>query len=140
MASVSSYDTPSAFSWNAGGWIGAQLGCTLWLLILGFALLRNDAVVGWICIASFVLLNAWGSYLWQSRARLSAYAGLQRFLLAASVITALVVGVVNNRGLSELSTPGAFVSTYLPYWAIAAGPALMLLFFLRERSVRRGQR
>ena len=132
--------TRSAFSWNAGGWIGTQLGSTLWLLILGLVLVRRDALGGWLCVASFVLLNAWGWYLWRSREHLSAYAGLQRFLLAASVIVGVVVMVVNGRGLSEPLTPGAVVSTYLPYWAIAAAPALMLLFFLRERTVRRSPR
>jgi len=131
---------PSAFEWNAGGWFGAQFGCTLWLLILGFVLFRQDALAGWTCVASFFVLNAWGLYLWRSRERLSAYAGLQRFLIAASVVIALVVWVVNTRGLSEPPTPGAMVSTYLPYWVIAAAPALILLFFLRERKVRRGQR
>jgi hypothetical protein len=79
-------------------------------------------------------------YLWRSRERLSAHAGLQRFLLVTSVVVALVVVVVNTRGLSEPPTPGAVVSTYLPYWVIAAAPALMLLFFVRERKVKRGQR
>jgi hypothetical protein len=70
--------------------------------------------------ASFPLLNAWGLYLWQSRERLSAYGGLQRFLGVTSVVIALVVCVVNSRGLSAPPSPGALVSTYLPYWVIAA--------------------
>jgi hypothetical protein len=131
--------TPSAFAWNAGGWFGTQFGSTLWLLILAFVLFRRDAFAGWTCIASFFVLNAWGFYLWRRRERLSAYGGLQRFLTAASVIIAVVVWVVNSRGLSESPTPGAMVSTYLPYWVIAAAPALMVLFFLRERKVRRDQ-
>ena len=32
--------TPAAFAWNVGGWFGTQIGCTLWLLILGFVLFR----------------------------------------------------------------------------------------------------
>ena len=131
---------PSAFAWYAGGWFGAQFGCTLWLLILGFVLFPKDSLAAWVCVASFLLLNAWGLYLWRSRERLTAYAGLQRFLIAASVVIALVVWVVNSRGLSEPPAPGALVSTYLPYWVIAAAPALMLLFFLRERKAKRGQR
>jgi hypothetical protein len=133
-------NTRSAFGWYPGGWFGAQFGCTLWLLILGSVLFRKDALAASVCAASFVVLNTWGLYLWRSRGRLTAYAGLQRFLLAVSVIIAAVVVVVNSRGLSEPPSPGALVSTYLPYWVIAAAPALMLLFFLRERKVRRGQR
>jgi hypothetical protein len=132
--------TPSAFAWYAGGWFGAQFGCTLWLLILGFVLFCKDVLAAWVCVASFLVSNAWGLYLWRSRERLTAYAGLQRFLLVASVIIALVVVVVNSRGLSEQPTQGSLVSTYLPHWVVVAAPAVMLMFFLRERKARRGQR
>lgn len=131
---------PSSFTWNAGGWFGSQLGCTLWLLILGLVLLRKDAVSAWVCVASFAILNVWGFHLWRVRGRLSAYAGLQRFLLAASVLIAAVVLVVNVRGVSEPPAPGSLVSTYVPYWVIGVAPALMLLFFWRERMVKRTQR
>jgi hypothetical protein len=47
-------------------------------------------------------------------------------------VIAQVVVVVNSRGLSEPPTPGARVSTYLPYWVVGAAPALMLLFYLWE--------
>jgi len=130
----------SAFSWNGGGWFGSQLGCTLWLLILGIVLFWRDAVAASICVSSFVILNAWGFHLWRRRKQLSAYAGLQRFLLATSVVIALVVAVVNLRGVSEPPTPGAMVSTHLPYAGVAVAPALMLFFFLQERSFKRAQR
>lgn len=129
----------SSFAWNAGGWFGSQFGCTLWLLILGLVLLRMDAVAAWSCLVGFAILNAWGFYLWGARARLSAYAGVQRFLLLASLLIALVVFVVNARGVSEPPHPGALVSTYLPYWVIAVAPALMVVFLFRERLVKRGQ-
>jgi len=127
---------PSAFSWNAGGWFGSQLGCTLWLLILGLVLLWKDAFAAWACVGGFVVLNAWGLVLWSRRERLSAYSAMQRFLAAASVVIGVVAVVVNGRGASEPPAPGALVSTYLPYWVILAAPGLMLLFFLRERSAR----
>lgn len=127
----------SAFAWNAGGWFGSQFGGTLWLLILGFVLALKDALAGSTCVASFFVLNAWGLYLWQRRGQLTAYGGFQRFLIAASVVIALVVWVVNTRGLSEPSTPDDWRSTYLPYWAIAVAPAVILLFFLRERIAMR---
>jgi hypothetical protein len=129
----------SAFTWNGGGWFGSQLGCTLWLLILGIVLSWRDVVAASVCASSFVILNAWGLYLWHRREQLSAYAGLQRFLLATSVVIAAVVAVVNLRGVSEPPTPGAMVSTYLPYGVIVVAPALMLFFFLQERSARRAR-
>jgi len=127
----------SSFAWNAGGWFGSQLGCTLWLLILGLVLLRKDAVAAWVCVAGFVVLNVWGLYLWRSRVRRSAYSGVQRFLVVASVMIAVVVLVVNARGASEPPAGGSLASTYLPYWAMAVAPTLMLIFLLRERFVAR---
>ncbi len=100
-----------------------QFGCTLWLLFLGFVFFRRDALGWWACIASFLVLNAWGFYLWRSQQRLRAYAGFQRFFLAASVVIAFVVWLVNTCGLSEPPTPGPLVATYLPYWLIAVPPA-----------------
>ena len=32
----------SPFGWNAGGWFGALLGSTIWLLALGVGLLQED--------------------------------------------------------------------------------------------------
>ena len=127
----------TAFSWNAGGWFGSQVGCTLWLLILGAVLLSKDSLAAWLCVGGFMVLNAWGLYLWRGREKLTAYVGMQRFLCATSLIIALVVAVVNGRGVSEPPAPGALVSTYLPYWAIAVAPGLMLLFYWRERQVKR---
>jgi hypothetical protein len=126
----------SLFAWNVGAWFGTQLGCTLWLLILGIVFFSKDKLATWACIAAFVILNAWGLYLWQSRNRISAYSGLQRFLLVASLIIAPVVLLVNNRDVNALPTSGALVSTYLPYWVILFAPALMLFFFLLERNTR----
>jgi hypothetical protein len=130
---------PTAFSWNFGGWFGSQLGSTLWLLLLGVVLLSQDSLVAWLCIVGFVFLNVWGLYLWRSRAHLTTYAGLQRFFSAASLTTALVVVMVNSRGLSTPPPPGTVISTHLPYWVIAVFPGVMMFFFLLERQGRRSK-
>ena len=123
-----------AFVWNPGAWFGCQVGCTLWLAILGGVLFPKDRLAAWGCLAGFLALNAWGLYLWRRRDRSSAYAAIQRFLAGASVVIAAVVVLVNLRGVSLPPEPGAFVPTYVPYWAIAVAPALMLVFRLRHRA------
>lgn len=127
----------SAFAWNAGGWFGAQIGSTLWLLILGAVLLPGDSLTAWACLSGFLALNGWGWHLWHRRQHLGAHAALQRFLAAATAVIAGVVALVNARGLSEPPAPGALVSTQLPYWVVGVAPALMLVFYLRERGARR---
>jgi hypothetical protein len=132
-------DGSSAFTRNAGGWFGSQLGGTLWLLVLGVVVMPNDRLAASVCIGGCAALNAWGLYLWRSRERLRAYTGIQRFLAVASLIVALVVLVLNYRGVSGPPTPGAPVSTHVPYWSIVVVPTLMLLFAFQERGRRRNR-
>jgi hypothetical protein len=132
--STAGSETRPAFVWNPGAWFGCQVGCTLWLAILGGVLLPKDRLAAYGCLAGFLALNAWGVHLWRRRGTTSAYAALQRFLLGASVVIAAVVVLVNLRGVSLPPGPGAFVSTYVPYWAIAVAPTLMLAFHLRHRA------
>lgn len=127
----------SAFSWNLGGWLGAQLGGSLWMLILGVVLLWREPVSGAVCLAAFAALNLWGVYLWKSRGKLTAYAGIQRLLMGVCATYLLVVWVVNASGASQPPSPGEWVSTRLPYGLVALGPALMLFFHIMERAARK---
>ena len=126
-------------SWHAGGWFGSQLGGTLWLLVLGLVIMRRDLLAASLCIGSCAILNAWGLFLWRSRERLGPYAGIQRFLALASVIVALVILALNYRNFVQRPEPGSLGPTYLPYWAIAVVPMLMLLIYFQERVRRRGK-
>jgi hypothetical protein len=137
MTSSSEGPRPTAFTWNLGGWLGSQLGGTLWILILGLLLVPRDFGAGSVCLGVFVLCNLGGFLLWRSRQSLSAYAGLQGLLaiLFAGVVVVYVTLLL--RGPSKPPEPGALVSTSLPLVVVVMFPALMLLFYLRERSVRR---
>jgi len=115
----------SAFTWNAGGWFGAQLGSTLWMLILGGLLLARDPATGLLCLAGGLGLNGLGLGLWLARRRLRPYLGIQAFLLGTSLVVAVLVLVVNARGLSRPPEAGALVATYLPWWVITLPPGLM---------------
>jgi len=130
-------EAPSAFSWSTGGWFGTQVGSTLWLFVLSLVLSGRDAWSAGVCFGAFAAVNVWGTHLWRSRGRLRAYTALQSLLLAVSLVVAVVVVVVNQRAPSHPPPADARLSSDLPYWTIAAAPALMLVFFLRERAVRR---
>lgn len=126
--------SPVVFHWSAGGWFGGQLGGTLWLLILGAALAHRDPVAGGACIGAFLLVNLYGLHLWRKRARISAYAGIQRLLAALSLVIVAVMLVLYLRDSNELPAPGAMVSTHLPYWLALVAPALMLLFHFMKKA------
>src|SRR6185503_60823 len=115
-----------AFVWNAGGWLGAQLGSTLWLLILGLVLLPRDMPSALLCLGIFALLNALGCFLWRLREYLSAYKAYQTFLGAAAALFATVIVLLKVQGVSEPPAPGSTISTYLPLWAVWIAPGMML--------------
>ncbi len=128
---------PSAFVWNAGAWFGSQCGSSAWLAVMGVYWLGKDPLAAGLCLGGFLLINAWGFYLWARRDKLNAYAALQRLMLVFSVVAAAVIVVVNLRGHSEPPSEPTWASTHLPYGLIALGPALMLVFYMREQSARR---
>lgn len=129
---------PTRFSWNAGAWFGTQLGCTLWILLLGIAVIPRDLATGLACIATFIALTAVGIVLYRRRERSSPLAAIQAFLACVTVGTALVVVLANARGVADPSSPRAMVSTHLPYWAIACPLALMLFSFLIVKAGGKG--
>ncbi|HEY1785063.1 MAG TPA: hypothetical protein VGG30_05910 [Pirellulales bacterium] len=123
--------------WNAGAWFGSQLGGSAWALIAAAELLLKDPVSAAVCLGSFVALNVYGLTVWRSRDTLTAYGGLQRLLAAFTVFCAVIIVVLNARGIAEPHTPSGAVPTKIPYWYIAAPPGLMLWCFLQQRAARR---
>ena len=128
------------FTWNTAGWWVAQLGGTGWMLILGLVLSRRDPVAALVSLGGFLVSNAWGAWLWTSRARISAYAALQRFLAGAWVVAAVVAAVANERGVAERPEQGQLISTYLPYWLLLTFPVGMLVLWIRERLERKARK
>ncbi|HEX4146560.1 MAG TPA: hypothetical protein VHY91_23870 [Pirellulales bacterium] len=138
----------SPFHWNRGAWWGSQLGGSAWALPLGVVLLFQDIPSALVCLASFAALTAYGLRLWRLRDRLTAYAGLQRLLLAMTVFYAVIIVTLNLRGISEAQTDWPFHSArasvgatpaHVPYWPIALPLAVMLLLFLQQRATKRSQ-
>ena len=81
-----------AFRWHAGAWFGAQIGSTLWLVILGVALsFRDDSSPGTAIIALAVAVNGIGLILWEHRDRMRPYPAIQTLIA--------VVGCAGVRGL-----------------------------------------
>ncbi len=66
--------------WNLGGWLSAQLGGTLWILVAGILSLWVDVTTAVAVIGMFVVANMIGMGIWRRREKLSAYAGIQILL------------------------------------------------------------
>jgi len=117
----------SPFGWNAGGWFGAQLGATIWLLVLGVSAFPKDLAAGAFALAGFAVANLWGIALWRRRDRLTAYSGLQWMMVGLLVVFAAVVLITN----------ALVPAIHLPCWAIAVPLPLMAMFWLRQQAARR---
>ena len=129
-----------AFRWNARAWFGAQIGSTLWLVILGAALsLRDDSSAGTAIIALAVAVNGIGLILWEHRDRIRPYPAIETLIAvvgcAAFVAFALLDGT-SAWGLAGTQPGGARP----PYAVLLVFPALMVMFAVQEHAARRAQR
>jgi hypothetical protein len=123
----------SAFQWNAGTWLGAQLGGTGWLLGGALYMLLAAPEVSAIWFTGFVILNAIGWALWRRRDRLRAHTAVQLLFAAIGI-----VGVVAWTALLQLR-PDIPRRELWPtnYWPLAIIPAMMLWFAIREHLSQR---
>ena len=118
--------------WNIGGWVGAQLGCSIWMLIAGILSMRHDVIAAVIVIGLFIVVNLAGVTLWTRRESLSAYAGIQILLPIMGVGGIGAVYVLDRAGIYEAIQVGGKVSAWSTYVIlIAVVAALMLMFYFQ---------
>jgi hypothetical protein len=118
--------------WNIGGWLGAQLGGTVWILVAGILSLWADVNTAMIVIALFIGANVTGMAIWRRRDRLSAYAGVQILLPIVGVISMAAVYVLARSNIYESIQVGGTVSAGSTYGIIIlVVAALMLMFYFQ---------
>jgi len=127
---------PGRFQWNRWAWFGAQIGATLWLLLLGTLMVGQGRGSGLVVLALGLAVNGLGVWLWRARREREPYPAIQILLAACTV--AAVVSVL----LASASDPGADtggdaarVAPSLP--TLIVYPALMAIFHLQEQSARK---
>ena len=127
-----------AFHWKAGGWFGAQVGSTFWLVVLGVLVSwRGDSAAGTAVIALAVAANGIGLILWEHRGRLRPYPAMLA-LVGVVGAAALVAFALLDR--SSLWTLGGDQGPRPPYAVLFVFPAMMGFLALQEHTVRRMQR
>jgi len=123
--------------WNFGGWLGAQLGSTVWILVAGILSLWTDVKSALIVIAIFVLANIIGLTIWRRRNTLSAYAGIQILLPIVGAAGLATVYVLDNSGIYETIQVGGTVSARSTYIIIILVVVALLLMFYLQAGRRR---
>jgi hypothetical protein len=118
--------------WNLGGWLGAQLGSTVWMLVAGVLSLGSNVRTAVVTIGLFLLANICGILIWRKRETLSAYAGIQALLPVVGAFGLAAVYVLERSGIYESIQVGASVSARSTYAIIIlVVAALMLLFYFQ---------
>ncbi len=121
------------FQWNAGGWFGAQLGGSLWMLILGFTLLGRQPGLGALALALALLVNATGFLLWWRRDRLAPYPCIQGLLALVCVATLILLVTFDATGRLALLDPRFRDNPRGLYTIVLMFPGLMALFHFQNR-------
>ena len=123
---------PNQMQWNLGGWLGAQLGSTIWILVAGILSLWINVRTAIVVIALFVIANVIGMAIWQSREKLSAYAGIQILLPIVGIVGSATVYVLERSSIFESIQVGGMVSARSTYGIIIlVVAALMLVFYFQ---------
>ncbi len=118
--------------WNIGGWLGAQVGGTVWILVAGILSLWVDVNTAMIVIALFVLANIIGMAIWRRRDKLSAYAGIQILLPIVGAVGLGTVYMLDRSNIYESMQVGGTVSARSTYGLIIlVVAALMLTFYFQ---------
>jgi hypothetical protein len=119
--------------WNIGGWLGAQLGSTVWILVAGILALWVDVNTAMVVIGLFVLANVVGMLIWNRRDKMSAYKGIQILLPIVGAAGLATVYMLERSNIYESIQAGGTVSARSTYGIILlVVAALMLMFYFQH--------
>ena len=125
--------------WRAGGWLGTQLGSTLWILLSGLALLPKFPTAGGVLITAFAASNTVGYALWANRDRRDPHFSLQLLLVVAWIAGATTLAAMHLSAVPWLGPSGLSFSEFTPwyYLCLLAYPIAMYHLFRVEMRARR---
>ena len=118
--------------WNRGGWLGSQLGGTLWMLVAELLAVPKDAASASIVLALFAAVNLLGFLLWSRRSSLPVLAAFLILLGAIGAAGCAAIFTLDGAGAWESIQLGSRISARASYIVLAAVLlGLALLFSLR---------
>lgn len=125
---------PGRFQWNAGGWFGAQLGSTVWLLIAAATLLPKHAEAGVVALSCFLVPNIFGLMLYLNRSRIAPYPAIQWQIVVVGVVSVVFVVYLNRSDLVREIDPRLGYGQWGFYLLPALFAGLMAFFHVMERK------
>jgi len=118
------------FQWNSGGWFGAQIGATLWVLIGGIVLWPESSAAGIAGVTAFVIPNAAGLALYMNRHRIAPYPAIQVLLFMIGAFSFGFIVYLDRTGLIQRFDP-RLASDSWGFYALPGGFAALMLVFHR---------
>jgi hypothetical protein len=134
MAVTQSRQGPGRFQWNAGGWFGAQVGSTIWLLGAALTVLPTHVAAAVVAFLCFLLPNIIGLLLYLRRNRIAPYPALQGLILLVGIVSIILVLYLNHIGLVDQIDPRLGHGQWGFYLLPVLFGGLMVLFHFLERS------
>ena len=128
--------TKPTLCWNAGGFFGALLGATSWMLISALMLFQQDTTLALQVLAIYTLSNGAGIGLWLARGRLSAHTGLQSLLILLALASFAIVALIDSAGLWEAIQWGSSVSANQTYVFMALLWPFIMFIIARSNKCR----
>ena len=123
--------------WNTGGWLGAQIGGSCWMLVAGLLSIPANQTAAITVLGLFGLANLAGWLIWRCRDSLSLYKGLQMLIPVLGATGIAAVHVLDSVGIYESIQIGSHVTAWQTY-VIFAGVvvSLMIMFWWQGRRNR----
>ena len=127
---------PRRFQWNAGGWFGAALGSSAWMIVTAGVLIFHDQrALALIPTITFAIVVAASVFLWGRRARIYPFTALMTLLCLLAVALPVVWIVVSTGAAPEaLAAMNWPASTWATALAVLLVPVLVIWFVVLERS------
>jgi tryptophan-rich sensory protein len=131
MGFVNPKEGQSHFQWNAGGWFGAFLGSTTFMLVGGLMFACRSTAMATVWLVCYATAVTCGILLWTRRKSFRPFQTLQCLLLVVgmaatiAILSAFFNGVDLSEGLNATPTQ--------VFLALLVVPGLMLGAQLLER-------
>ncbi len=125
--------------WNTGGWFGAQIGGTLWMLISALVLWWADAPEALLVLVCCAIPNLLATGIWIRRDRWRPLTAILTLFALIGAFSLAAIVVLDRAGSFAMLGYGGNTTFGSMYFLIAVlTPGLMLLVYFQDRSMRKG--
>ena len=108
-----------AFQWNAGGWFGAQLGGTVWMLILAAVMIPLSLTVAAVIYVGFAAVGGSATWILYETAGVAVFSAMARLGMRRSPIWLAAGWALHPIWDAALHLQGSG-ATLAPEWYVVA--------------------